>query len=42
MWGAGGSGAKMCCCGNGLPVTPVKPPVKEQLQWEQAITYTVV
>ena len=19
MWGAGGSGAKMCCCGNGLP-----------------------
>ena len=19
VWGAGGSGAKMCCCGNGLP-----------------------
>ncbi len=19
IWGAGGSGAKMCCCGNGLP-----------------------
>jgi len=39
-WGAGGSGAKMCCCGFGLPGTQVVILVR-QFQWHQVTTFVV-